>query len=141
MHGLGADGHDFPPIVETLNLGPAPIRFVFPHAPKRPVTINGGYVMRAWYDILSPEFGGREDEEGLRGSQQLVETSLHAKRKGARPLSASYLPASRKAGRSPFRPVCATRNGWPVCSCCQPTCRFPAPLPEKRAKRITACQS
>ena len=76
MHGLGADGHDFPPIVETLNLGPAPIRFVFPHAPKRPVTINGGYVMRAWYDILSPEFGGREDEEGLRGSQRLVENLI-----------------------------------------------------------------
>ncbi len=76
MHGLGADGHDFPPIVETLNLGPAPIRFVFPHAPMRPVTINGGYVMRAWYDILSPEFGGREDEEGLRASQILVENLI-----------------------------------------------------------------
>jgi phospholipase/carboxylesterase len=76
MHGLGADGHDFPPIVETLKLGPAPIRFVFPHAPMRPVTINGGYVMRAWYDILSPEFGGREDEEGLRESQRLIENLI-----------------------------------------------------------------
>jgi len=72
MHGLGADGHDFPPIVETLDLPPIPIRFVFPHAPVRPVTINGGYVMRAWYDILGQEFGGIEDEEGLRASEGLV---------------------------------------------------------------------
>ncbi len=76
MHGLGADGHDFPPIVESLDLGPVPIRFVFPHAPMRPVTINGGYVMRAWYDILSPEFGGGEDEDGLRGSQRLIDNLI-----------------------------------------------------------------
>jgi len=72
MHGLGADGYDFPPIVETLDLPPVGIRFVFPHAPMRPVTINGGYVMRAWYDILGQEFGGHEDEAGLRASEQLV---------------------------------------------------------------------
>lgn len=76
MHGLGADGHDFPPIVETLELPSIPIRFVFPHAPTRPVTINGGHVMRAWYDILGLEFGGQEDEDGLRGSQQLVENLI-----------------------------------------------------------------
>ena len=52
MHGLGADGNDFVPIVNELDLSGAPgIRFVFPHAPLRPVTINNGYVMRAWYDV------------------------------------------------------------------------------------------
>ncbi len=76
MHGLGADGHDFPPIVETLDLGPVPIRFVFPHAPMRPVTINGGYVMRAWYDIRTPEIGTDEDAEGLHGSQRQVESLI-----------------------------------------------------------------
>ena len=76
MHGLGADGHDFPPIVETLELPPVSIRFVFPHAPTRPVTINGGSVMRAWYDILGLEFGGQEDDVGLRESQQLVENLI-----------------------------------------------------------------
>lgn len=51
MHGLGADGNDFVPVVPELGLGGLAVRFVFPHAPLQPVTINGGYVMRAWYDI------------------------------------------------------------------------------------------
>lgn len=73
MHGLGADGNDFVPIVEELNLSGCPdIRFVFPHAPTMPVTINGGYVMRAWYDILTTDLVRREDEGGLRQSQQAI---------------------------------------------------------------------
>ena len=76
LHGLGADGGDFLPIVEELDLGSVPIRFVFPHAPMQPVTINGGYVMRAWYDILSQDLGGREDERGVRASQALVENLI-----------------------------------------------------------------
>ena len=71
LHGLGADGHDFEPIVPELEL-PKPVRFVFPHAPMRPVTINQGMRMRAWYDILQLG-GGPEDEAGLRASQQLTE--------------------------------------------------------------------
>ena len=71
LHGLGADGHDFEPIVPELGLG-QPVRFVFPHAPIRPVTINQGMRMRAWYDIL--QFGGGpEDATGIRTSQSLVE--------------------------------------------------------------------
>jgi len=71
LHGLGADGHDFEPIVPELRL-PKPVRFVFPHAPIRPVTINQGMRMRAWYDIF--QFGGGpEDEEGIRASQKLLE--------------------------------------------------------------------
>jgi len=71
LHGLGADGHDFEPIVPELRLT-KPVRFVFPHAPIRPVTINQGMRMRAWYDIF--QFGGgREDDAGIRASQELIE--------------------------------------------------------------------
>jgi phospholipase/carboxylesterase len=70
LHGLGADGHDFEPIVPELRLA-KPVRFVFPHAPIRPVTINQGMRMRAWYDIF--QFGGGpEDDAGVRASQKLV---------------------------------------------------------------------
>ena len=71
LHGLGADGHDFEPIVPELALA-KPVRFVFPHAPIRAVTINQGMRMRAWYDILQLG-GGPEDEAGLRASQKLTE--------------------------------------------------------------------
>jgi phospholipase/carboxylesterase len=74
MHGLGADGYDFVPMVPELGLPPgARIRFVFPHAEVRPVTVNAGYAMRAWYDIrdLTPE--GRDDEEGLAATRTRVE--------------------------------------------------------------------
>jgi len=73
MHGLGADGNDFVPIVNELELDGVPaIRFVFPHAPMRPVTINNGYVMRAWYDVSLDDLAGqsrRADEQGVRESQ------------------------------------------------------------------------
>lgn len=74
MHGLGADGGDFVPIVRELDLTGCPaIRFVFPHAQTMPVTINNGYVMRAWYDILAMDLVRREDEAGLRKSQLQIE--------------------------------------------------------------------
>ncbi len=73
LHGLGADGHDFEPVVPELRLPPGlRLRFVFPHAPVRPVTINMGMAMRAWYDILQMG-GGREDDAGIRASQALVQ--------------------------------------------------------------------
>jgi phospholipase/carboxylesterase len=72
LHGLGADGHDFEPIVPELELEGLAVRFVFPHAPVRPVTLNGGMTMRAWYDIL--QLGpGPEDEKGIQASQRLLE--------------------------------------------------------------------
>ena len=78
LHGLGADGHDFEPIVPELELA-KPVRFLFPHAPVRAVTINQGMRMRAWYDIL--QFGGGpEDEAGVRASQQLVEAMMAEQR-------------------------------------------------------------
>jgi phospholipase/carboxylesterase len=74
LHGLGASGDDFVPIVRELDLaGMQDIRFVFPHAPAMPVTINNGYVMRAWYDIIGADLSRREDEKGLRASQAMVE--------------------------------------------------------------------
>jgi phospholipase/carboxylesterase len=72
LHGLGADGNDFVPIVAELELDGAAVRFVFPHAPMQPVTINGGMVMRAWYDISDAAIR-REDAGGVRASQQHVE--------------------------------------------------------------------
>jgi phospholipase/carboxylesterase len=86
LHGLGADGHDFEPIVPELRLPEAlQVRFVFPHAPVRPVTINSGMRMRAWYDILQLG-GGAEDEAGIRASQALLEKLIDAeKAKGIEP--------------------------------------------------------
>lgn len=69
LHGLGADGHDFEPIIPELDLPPdLAVRFVFPHAPFRPVTLNGGYVMRAWYDIVAFGLDAPQDETGIRAS-------------------------------------------------------------------------
>lgn len=79
MHGLGADGNDFVPIVDEIDLtGIAPIRFLFPHAPTMPVTVNNGYVMPAWYDILGADLTRREDTAGLRKSQAAIEEFIHA---------------------------------------------------------------
>lgn len=75
LHGLGADGHDFVPIADELEL-PAPVRYVFPHAPMRPVTVNGGFVMRAWYDIAGQSIDAQQDAAGIRASQSLVETLI-----------------------------------------------------------------
>ena len=81
LHGLGADGGDFVPIVEEINL-PVAVRYIFPHAPKRPVTINGGFVMRAWYDIAESDLATapgtstnakQQDAAGIRASQAEIE--------------------------------------------------------------------
>lgn len=74
LHGLGADGQDFAPIVPELALPPElSVRFIFPHAPAMPITINGGYVMPAWYDVRSQNLRQNEDETGIRASQQALE--------------------------------------------------------------------
>ena len=78
LHGLGADGHDFEPIVPELGMPAAPaVRFVFPHAPLQPVTINGGAVMRAWYDVTGE---GRQDGAGVRASQARVDALVARER-------------------------------------------------------------
>lgn len=86
LHGLGADGYDFVPIVPELRLPPqvAP-RFVFPHAPVRPVTINGGMRMRAWYDILGFAESAVEDEAGVRASAALADGFITREREAGMP--------------------------------------------------------
>jgi len=89
LHGLGADGHDFEPIVPELGLPEGHgIRFIFPNAPMRPVTVNGGTVMRAWYDVREIDLSRREDETGIRQSSTLLEAYIAAE-------SALGLPAHR----------------------------------------------
>src|SRR5574340_1251897 len=75
LHGLGADGQDFVPVAGELDL-PVPIHYIFPHAPQRAVTINGGFVMRAWYDIAHSRIDTRQDEEGIYASQAAVEALI-----------------------------------------------------------------
>ncbi len=83
LHGLGADGYDFVPLIPQLKLpATARVRFVFPHAEVRPVTVNAGYAMRAWYDIreLTPE--GRDDEAGLAATRERIERYIERERAG-----------------------------------------------------------
>ncbi|MDB5897160.1 MAG: Carboxylesterase [Ramlibacter sp.] len=90
LHGLGADGNDFVPVAEELQLDAVgPVRFIFPHAPMIPVTINGGFRMRAWYDILGTEEKGVQDATGLHRSRQLVEALL--KREKERGIAANRI--------------------------------------------------
>lgn len=72
LHGLGADGEDFVDMAEAINL-PVSMRYIFPHAPKNPVTINGGFIMRSWYDIADIDIGAKQDAAGIRASQAEIE--------------------------------------------------------------------
>lgn len=77
LHGLGADGHDFEPIVPQLSAASVrPVRFVFPHAPVRPVTVNGGMAMRAWYDILGMDINRDQDQAGIHASLAAVDALI-----------------------------------------------------------------
>ena len=90
LHGLGADGNDFLPIVpELVDPNWPPLRFVFPHAPVRPITINGGMAMRAWYDISGMEIAQRQDETGIRASIGLLEELIQ--RETARGIAAANI--------------------------------------------------
>jgi phospholipase/carboxylesterase len=98
LHGLGADGHDFEPLVPEL-VAPEwpPLRFVFPHAPVRPVTVNNGVPMRAWYDILGLAIAERQDEAGIRASIAAVD-SLIAREAGRGVPAAQVLLAGFSQG-------------------------------------------
>lgn len=99
LHGLGADGYDFVPVVKELeNLGAPPVRYVFPHAPTMPVTINGGHVMRAWYDILGADLVRREDEAGVRGSQTRIEQLIAREVERGTPVSRIALAGFSQGG-------------------------------------------
>ena len=91
MHGLGADGHDFEPLVpELIEAGMPSLRFVFPHAPVRPVTLNNGYRMRAWYDLLAIDRRAAEDAEGIHASAGAIGELIKRE-------NASGIPTSRIA--------------------------------------------
>ena len=98
LHGLGADGNDFVPIVQELSLPPLGIRFVFPHAPMRPVTINGGFVMRAWYDIAYQDLVMKEDEPGLRQSQEMIEALIAKEETRGVPMSRVVIAGFSQGG-------------------------------------------
>jgi phospholipase/carboxylesterase len=87
LHGLGADGHDFQPVVAALDL--PGVRFILPHAPYRAVSINNGYEMRAWYDLYGLTLDSRQDEAGIRQSQTEIETLIAAEK--ARGIDASRI--------------------------------------------------
>lgn len=98
LHGLGADGHDFEPVVPELRLASTlRIRFVFPHAPVRPVTLNQGMAMRAWYDIFRLG-GGPEDEAGIRASQALLEELIAQQNKRGIPTDRIVLAGFSQGG-------------------------------------------
>ena len=98
LHGLGADGHDFEPVVPELRLPASkPVRFIFPNAPHRPVTINGGMRMPAWYDILEMG-GGAEDEAGIRASQSQIEALVSEQKKKGIPASKIALAGFSQGG-------------------------------------------
>lgn len=99
LHGLGADGWDFAPIVGELGMPESlPVRFVFPHAPLRPVTVNNGYVMRAWYDIKSFTPEGRADTAGLAGAGRRIEDYLRREAEQGVPASRVVLAGFSQGG-------------------------------------------
>jgi phospholipase/carboxylesterase len=99
LHGLGADGHDFEPIVPELGLGAdLGVRFVFPHAPAIPVTINGGMVMPAWYDITELDLGRRHDERGILRSAEAVERLIERERERGVPAGRTVLAGFSQGG-------------------------------------------
>jgi phospholipase/carboxylesterase len=99
MHGLGADGHDFEPVAGELSLGSGRgLRWVFPHAPERPVTINGGARMRAWYDILGFDQGAWEDAEGIRASAASVSALVEREKQRGIPADRIVLAGFSQGG-------------------------------------------
>ena len=80
LHGLGADGEDFVGVAEQINL-PVSMRYIFPHAPKIPVSINGGFVMRAWYDIADIDIAAKQDAAGIHASQAEIEKFITQEKK------------------------------------------------------------
>lgn len=97
LHGLGADGEDFAFIADEMKL-PLPVRYIFPHAPKQPVTINGGMVMRAWYDVATADFGTRPDVAGIRASQAGIEKLIAHEMQRGMPAQNIFLAGFSQGG-------------------------------------------
>ncbi len=97
LHGLGADGYDFVPVVEELQL-PVAMRYLFPHAPEQAITINGGYIMRAWYDITSNNIDQQQDAPGIYASSRLLNQLIEQEKSRGIPASHIYLAGFSQGG-------------------------------------------
>ena len=106
LHGLGADGNDFVPVVHMLNL--PQVRFILPHAAFKKVSANNGYEMRAWYDVFGFTPSSREDEAGIHESQAYIETLIGMKSRAAFQAIESCWQAFRKAAPWLYKQHCAT---------------------------------
>ncbi len=99
LHGLGADGHDFEPVIPALQLPQDHgIKFIFPHAPERAVTINGGMVMRAWYDIKEMDLRKREDVDGIEESRKILESYIQKEKDAGIPADKILLAGFSQGG-------------------------------------------
>ncbi len=112
LHGLGADGHDFAPIVDELPLAPHQVRYVFPHAPVRPVTLNGGLPLRAWFDVLSLERDTREDVAGIKDSAAGVNALIDREIRRGIPAGRIVLAGFSQGGAVAL--YCGTRLTTPI---------------------------
>lgn len=97
LHGLGADGEDFVSVAEQIEL-PVAMRYIFPHAPKQAVTINGGFVMRAWYDIVAADIGAQQDAAGIRNSQASLELLIEQEKSRGIPTENIFLAGFSQGG-------------------------------------------
>jgi phospholipase/carboxylesterase len=134
LHGLGADGHDFAGLVPELDLSGCPaIRFIFPHAPSIPVTLNGGYVMPAWYDILGADLIDRQDAAGIRASEQaitaLIEREMARGIPASRIVLAGFSQGCAMALHTGLRFPQTLAASWR----CRATCRWPRNLLQSAA--------
>ncbi len=135
MHGLGADGYDFVDIPPLLRLPESlAVRFVFPHAPMQPVTINGGMVMRAWYDVRHDAGARREDEAGIRASQQHIEALIA--REKARGVTAARLVLAGFSQGGAMALHTGLRHGEPLAGIMALSCFLP--LAERLAGEASA---
>ena len=137
LHGLGADGYDFVPVVRELQaLGAPAARYVFPHAATMPVTINGGAVMRAWYDILNTDLLRREDEKGIRTSQQQVEALIAREAERGVSRSRIVLAGFSQGGAIALQTGFAKRSRWPRSWRCPAICHWQIASPESAQQRV-----
>jgi len=135
MHGLGADGYDFVDIPPLLRLPESlAVRFVFPHAPMQPVTINGGMVMRAWYDVRHDAGARRQDEAGIRASQQHIEALIA--REKARGVTAARLVLAGFSQGGAMALHTGLRHGEPLAGIMALSCFLP--LAERLAGEASA---
>ena len=141
LHGLGADGHDFEPIVPELRF-PADLalRFVFPHAPVRPVTINGGMAMRAWYDILSLDSTGRADRAGVLESSDLLERLIAREVERGIPPDRIVVAGFSQGGAIAIHTALQTGYSWRT-AVLIPCCEWSGDVPRPRSSRRVAIPS